>query len=49
MIMGIEEYCSGYVDFLLKNDQEEETQREKIHEEVKDILLYGVLKRENPV
>jgi len=49
MIMGIEEYCSEYVDFLLKNDQEEEAQREKIHEEVKDILLYGVLKRENSV
>jgi AcrR family transcriptional regulator len=49
MIMGIEEYCSEYTDFLLKNDQEEEAQREKIHKEVKDILLYGVLKREDPV
>ncbi len=47
MIMGIEEYCSEYMDFLLKNDQKEETQRKKIHKEVKNILLYGVLKREN--
>ena len=45
MLMGIEEYCSEYVEFLLKNDQAEETQRQQIHEEVKDILLYGVLKR----
>lgn len=45
MIMGIEEYCSEYVDFVLKNDQEEEAQRKKLHEAVKDIILYGVLKR----
>ncbi len=45
MVMGIEEYCSEYIEFLLKSDQKEETQREKIHEKVKDILLYGVLNR----
>ena len=47
MVMGIEEYCSGYIDFLLKNNQNKETQRKKMLEQVKDILLYGVLKRYN--
>jgi AcrR family transcriptional regulator len=45
MVMGIEEYCSGYIDFLLKNNQNKETQRKKMLEQVKDIILYGVLKR----
>lgn len=45
MVMGIEEYCSEYMEFLLKNDQQEEPQRKKILEDVSDILLYGVLKQ----
>ncbi len=41
MVLGIQEYCSEY----LTSTQMGENEREEILEQVKDILIYGVLKR----
>jgi len=45
MIIGIEEYCSEYTELLLKGDQKDEAHRQRLREEVEDILLYGVIQR----